>query len=275
MTDDLEEIVARYAERELTLEEAVELADVDEQAFTDILRKRDVEIRPYPITRDTDEIIAYLAREMIVPAKAADGHVDEYGLSPVGRDIIYARAGPITWDPTEETPPPAIQVIEKLGITSDEACERGSETHRGASGVGGQYPRRAAGVPARRPPGLNGPRVAVPAARDGRASHNMADCFDLECLTRLYPSLVLRRDMSRGGPSVSERVVQAVANNSDTEALDLPPLFDSIDPDALDDVIRSMSDGRVSFTYAGHRINVNSRGEIRIEERSRSCESDE
>lgn len=124
MPDDLDEIVARYADRELTLEEAVELADVDESAFVGLLRDRDVEVRPYPVTRDTDEIIAYLAREMIVPERAPDGHVDEYGLSKVGHDLIQARQGPVTWDPAGTTPPPAIQVIEKLGISSDEDCER-------------------------------------------------------------------------------------------------------------------------------------------------------
>lgn len=124
MPDDLDGIVTRYAEQELTLEEAVERADVDKHAFMSVLKERDIEIRPYPISKDTDEIIAYLAREMIVPEKAPDGHIDEYGLSKVGHDFIQARAGPVPGDPTEETPPPAIQVIEKLGISSDEQCER-------------------------------------------------------------------------------------------------------------------------------------------------------
>lgn len=127
MADDLDKIVARYAEEELTLEEAVEQAEVDERAFKRLLSERDIEIRPFPITRDTDEIIAYLARETIVPMKAPDGHIDEYGLSKKGHDIIWARAGaPGDMPPPENVspPPPAIQVIEKLGISSDEECER-------------------------------------------------------------------------------------------------------------------------------------------------------
>lgn len=123
MTDDLDEIVARYAEQELTLEEAIELAAVDERTFERILGERDIEIRPYPITRDTDEIIAHLARETIVPAKAPDGHIDEYGLSKVGHDFIQARGGG-PGNLTDVPPPPAIQVIEKLGISSDEERER-------------------------------------------------------------------------------------------------------------------------------------------------------
>lgn len=84
MSDDLDKIVTRYAETELTLEEAVERADVDRQAFIRVLKERDIEIRPYPIIRDTDEIIAYLAREMVIPLKTPDGCLDEYGLSKKG-----------------------------------------------------------------------------------------------------------------------------------------------------------------------------------------------
>lgn len=127
MPDDLDEIVTRYAEQELTLEEAVDRTDMDRQAFIHILEERDIEIRPYPITRDTDEIIAYLAREKILPAKAPDGHIDAYGLVKQGQSFIRARAGaPGEMPPPEEVPPPppAVQVIEKLGISSDEECER-------------------------------------------------------------------------------------------------------------------------------------------------------
>lgn len=121
VTDDLDEIVARYAERELTLEEAVERADGDERAFKRTLSERDIEIRPYPITRDIDEIVAFLAREMIVPIKASDDHLDDYGLSKAGHAFLQA-SGEVPGE--VPPPPPAIQVIEKLGITSDEECER-------------------------------------------------------------------------------------------------------------------------------------------------------
>ena len=62
--------------------------------------------------------------------------------------------------------------------------------------------------------------------------------------------------------------MEAVADYTDTDELDLPTLFDSIDPEALDKVVRSMSDGTVSFVYAGLRIAVDSRGAIRVEEDS-------
>lgn len=81
--------------------------------------------------------------------------------------------------------------------------------------------------------------------------------------------------MSRGGSSVSERVVEAVAEYSNTDVLDLAPLFDSVDPEALDGVVRSMSDGQVSFVYAGLRITVDSRGAIRVEGNSPPVNSEE
>ena len=111
MTDDLEEIVSRYREQELTLEEAIKQADMAEREFVSILNDRDIEIRRYPLTKDNSEIIAYLAREMIVPERTLDGYAEEYGLSPVGRDIIDARSSQ------------AREVIERLGISSDEKCE--------------------------------------------------------------------------------------------------------------------------------------------------------
>lgn len=70
------------------------------------------------------------------------------------------------------------------------------------------------------------------------------------------------------GTSVSEQVVQAVANKSNTDALDLPPLFDTLDPDSLDTLIQEMNKGEVAFDYAGQHITVNSRGEVVITEMS-------
>lgn len=69
------------------------------------------------------------------------------------------------------------------------------------------------------------------------------------------------------GPSASEQVIQTIANQSNTDALDLPPLFDTLDPDALDTLVREMNEGEISFAYAGYNITVNSRGAIEVEER--------
>lgn len=70
--------------------------------------------------------------------------------------------------------------------------------------------------------------------------------------------------MDMAGPVVSEMVVQTIANQSNTDALDLPPLFDAIDPDSLDMVIREMDEGEVSFDYAGYNITVNTDGAVEV-----------
>lgn len=66
--------------------------------------------------------------------------------------------------------------------------------------------------------------------------------------------------------SVSEQVVQEVANTTGKDALELPSLYEVIDPDALDTLVAEMSDGGVSFSYAGHEVTVKSDGSISLEE---------
>lgn len=71
--------------------------------------------------------------------------------------------------------------------------------------------------------------------------------------------------MDTMGPSISEQVVRTVANRSDTDALELPPLFHTLDPDSLDTLVREMDEGNVSFEYAGYDITVNSQGVIEVD----------
>lgn len=70
--------------------------------------------------------------------------------------------------------------------------------------------------------------------------------------------------MSRVRTTVSERVIQKVADATNSDPLELPPLYGPIDPDALDALIEQMSDGTVSFTYVGQEVTVNSDGTIRL-----------
>lgn len=67
---------------------------------------------------------------------------------------------------------------------------------------------------------------------------------------------------------ISERVVQHVASTTGRDPLELPILHDIVDPDALDTLVEGMSDGQVSFTYAGQEITITSDGEITLEEAS-------
>lgn len=69
-----------------------------------------------------------------------------------------------------------------------------------------------------------------------------------------------RTSLRRRRPS--ERVVEAVSDETDTDPLELPRLYDSIDPDALNDTIEVMDAGRVEFAYAGHFVTVRCDGTV-------------
>jgi hypothetical protein len=61
--------------------------------------------------------------------------------------------------------------------------------------------------------------------------------------------------------SVSVGIVQEVAAQTGTDPMDLPPLADSIDTDALDSLFASTrsadrQSGQIEFQYYGHHITV-------------------
>lgn len=66
--------------------------------------------------------------------------------------------------------------------------------------------------------------------------------------------------------TVSQRVVMAVAEARDIDTLELPPLYDVIDPDALDNLFNSekRTRGRVVFMYNDCEVIVHSDGEVDI-----------
>lgn len=69
--------------------------------------------------------------------------------------------------------------------------------------------------------------------------------------------------------SLSTSVVLAVADSKGVDAIDLPPLADTLDPDALDALLKNGanqgSDIEVQFTYAGHDIHVRGDEELTVE----------
>ncbi|WP_347877763.1 HalOD1 output domain-containing protein [Halobacterium sp. R2-5] len=60
----------------------------------------------------------------------------------------------------------------------------------------------------------------------------------------------------------SNRILDAVAAQTDSDPVDLPPLYDTIDPEVLDSLVETMDNGAISFTYAGHEITVAHDGEL-------------
>lgn len=70
---------------------------------------------------------------------------------------------------------------------------------------------------------------------------------------------------------VSERVIAAVAAATDTDPLELEPLFDSVDPDALDALFANeggttaRTEGQLTFPTNGCRVTVDADGTVAAE----------
>ena len=69
----------------------------------------------------------------------------------------------------------------------------------------------------------------------------------------------------------TDRIVRAVADECDSDVLDLPPLYHSIDPEALESVLRrperdtETPHRRAQFCYAGYHVMVDGDGEITLQ----------
>lgn len=87
--------------------------------------------------------------------------------------------------------------------------------------------------------------------------------FPLETMDYLDGSPLIETDA--GGESITSTVILAVSSLTDTAPDDLPPLFETVDPDALDALFQQpRSAGHVAFQYYGHRIEVNADNVIRV-----------
>ena len=82
---------------------------------------------------------------------------------------------------------------------------------------------------------------------------------------RFHPSA------SAGGTEPSMAVVNAVASATKSDPIDLPPLYDAIEPDALDALFAdtgrfaSSRSGSVAFEYAGCLVTVSGDGSVSAE----------
>lgn len=72
----------------------------------------------------------------------------------------------------------------------------------------------------------------------------------------------------------STRVVEALTDAMDVDPADLPPLYDVIEPDALDSLFAPRVDGspraggRVSFWFEGYEVTVHDDGEVQVRDGS-------
>lgn len=62
-------------------------------------------------------------------------------------------------------------------------------------------------------------------------------------------------------------VVESIADAENVDAADLPPLYERIDPDALDDFVAEGGDDprRVEFGFAGYEVTVEGDGTVSVD----------
>ncbi|WP_049889303.1 HalOD1 output domain-containing protein [Natronolimnohabitans innermongolicus] len=67
--------------------------------------------------------------------------------------------------------------------------------------------------------------------------------------------------------SLSLTVIEAIADELETDPVELEPLYHAVDPEALDSLFRSNAgvDARVEFAYGDHTVEVQSDGTIVVD----------
>jgi hypothetical protein len=79
-------------------------------------------------------------------------------------------------------------------------------------------------------------------------------------------SSTFQSDTGQGTPpSVAEAVVRTVADVEDCQPEALPPLTQTVDPDALDTLVASDDTNYVSFQYADHDVTVSSVADVTVD----------
>lgn len=72
-------------------------------------------------------------------------------------------------------------------------------------------------------------------------------------------------DRGRTNESPSVRAVRGIAAYANEEPQRLTPLAESLDPDALDRLVESLSEGAVTFVHAGYLVRLDTDGEVSVE----------
>lgn len=68
-----------------------------------------------------------------------------------------------------------------------------------------------------------------------------------------------------GEDEIQARIVERVAEVAGVEPTDLEPLYQAVDPDALDRLVRGSAGFRAaSFVYAGHHVRLFADGQLTV-----------
>lgn len=72
----------------------------------------------------------------------------------------------------------------------------------------------------------------------------------------------------RGAPPdlLMGRIVEAVAASTDTDPMELPPLYETLDPKTLIAFVERLDSGKVHFRYADTVVTVHSDGAVDVTE---------
>lgn len=70
--------------------------------------------------------------------------------------------------------------------------------------------------------------------------------------------------------NVTQSIVREIAKLEGVAPGELPPLYETIDTEALDRTLTSLTDaeGSFEFTYADYEVRVDSNGDVRVEPRN-------
>lgn len=69
-----------------------------------------------------------------------------------------------------------------------------------------------------------------------------------------------------GREALLDRILSEVADAEDCGKLDLPPLFEAVDPDALEKLAAHDAPFRLTFTYCGYEVTFENPGGIEVTE---------
>lgn len=65
----------------------------------------------------------------------------------------------------------------------------------------------------------------------------------------------------------SEAITMGIAERKGVDQTDLPPLYEVVEPEALDRVVDNENSCRVSFEYAGYEVTVEGANAVTIDEK--------
>lgn len=75
-----------------------------------------------------------------------------------------------------------------------------------------------------------------------------------------------REEQTRSGASMSQLIIEAIAEEEGVSPTEVtPPLYEVINPDALNKLFSADQRGQISFTYRGYEVTANQNRECTVQ----------